>query len=157
MSEGSAGQSPLVVFVVEDEVLIQELLIEPLEDAGYQVLAASSGGEAMKLLEAQEAESIRALITDVNLGSSSPSGWEVARRAREGHPDIPVVYITGDSAHDWSSQGVPNSLLITKPFAPAQIITAVSQLIIRQRLHRRPRRKIIESICKCALRSDPAS
>jgi CheY-like chemotaxis protein len=129
MSEGSAGQSPLVVFVVEDEILIQELLIEPLEEAGYQVLVASSGGEAMKLLETQEAESIRALVTDVNLGSSSPSGWEVARRAREVHPDIPVVYVTGDSAHDWSSQGVPNSLLITKPFAPAQIITAVSQLI----------------------------
>jgi CheY-like chemotaxis protein len=129
MSEGPAGQSPLLVFVVEDDVLIQDLLIDPLKDAGYEVLIASSGGEAIKLMEGQGAISIRALVTDIQLGPSSPSGWEVARRARELHPEIPVVYVTGDSAHDWSSQGVPNSLLITKPFAPAQIVTAVSQLL----------------------------
>jgi CheY-like chemotaxis protein len=129
MSEGSSGQSPLVVFVVEDEALIQPLLVDPLEEAGFQVLVASSGGEAIELLEGQEARSIRALVTDIKLGPSSPSGWDVARRAREVHPDIPVVYVTGDSANDWSSQGVPNSVLITKPFAPAQIVTAVSQLI----------------------------
>ena len=129
MSEGSPGQLPLVVFVVEDDALIQPLLLDPLEEAGYEVLMASSGDEAMKLLEGQNAGSIRALVTDIKLGPSSPTGWQVARRAREVHPDIPVVYVTGDSASDWSSQGVPNSVLITKPFAPAQIITAVSQLI----------------------------
>jgi CheY-like chemotaxis protein len=129
MSEGFNGQSPLVVFVVEDDSLIQPLLVDPLEEAGHRVLVASSGSEAITLLENQEAGSIRALVTDVKLGPSSPSGWDVARRAREVHPDIPVEYVTGDSANEWSSQGVPNSVLITKPFAPAQIITAVSQLI----------------------------
>jgi CheY-like chemotaxis protein len=129
MCEGH-GETPLVVFVVEDEVLIQGLMIDPLEEAGYQVRVASSGVEAIKLLEGEAVASIRALVTDIRLGPpSSPSGWEVARRAREVHPDIPVVYVTGDSADEWPSQGVPNSLLITKPFAPAQIVTAVSQLI----------------------------
>lgn len=129
MSEGSPGQSPLVVLVVEDDALIQPLLRDPLEEAGYEVLIASSGEEAIKLLEGPETGSIRALVTDIRLGPSSPSGWHVARRAREVHPDIPVLYVTGDSADDWSSQGVPNSVLITKPFAPAQIVTAVSQLL----------------------------
>ena len=129
MSEGSVSQMPLVVFVVDDEVLIQDLLRDPLEEAGYRVLAASSGAEAFKILEGDEAAAIRALVTDVNLGPSSPSGWEIARRAREIHPEIPVVYVTGDSSQDWPSQGVPHSLLITKPFAPAQIVTAVSQLM----------------------------
>jgi len=40
-----------------------------------------------------------------------------------------VVYVTGGEGHDWSSLGVPNSVLITKPFAPAQVLTAVSQLL----------------------------
>lgn len=40
--------------------------------------------------------------------------------------ELPVVYVTGDSANAWASQGVPNSVLITKPFAPAQVVTAVS-------------------------------
>jgi len=125
----TAGTLPLLVFFVEDEALIQDLLVDPLEDAGYEVLVASSGREALKLLDGQEAASIRALVTDIQLGASSLTGWEVAHRAREVHPDIPVVYITGDSAQDWSSQGVPNSLLITKPFAPAQIVTAISHLL----------------------------
>ena len=53
MPEGSAGQSPLVVFVVEDDVLIQPLLVEPLEEGGYKVLVASSGADAIKLLDGQ--------------------------------------------------------------------------------------------------------
>jgi CheY-like chemotaxis protein len=56
-------------------------------------------------------------------------GWDVARRAREMEPEFPVVYMTGDSADDWASKGVPKSILLNKPFAPAQLITAISQLL----------------------------
>ena len=34
-----------------------------------------------------------------------------------------------DSAEDWASKGVPNSIMLAKPFAPAQLVTAVAQLI----------------------------
>jgi DNA-binding response OmpR family regulator len=68
-------------------------------------------------------------VTDINLGSGKLDGWNVARRAREIDPEFPVVYMTGDSADEWASKGVPNSILITKPFAPAQLVTAISQLL----------------------------
>jgi len=130
MSEVSAaGLPPVIVFVVDDEILIHDLLRDPLEEAGYSVLVAATGAEAIKALEGDEADEIKALVTDVNLGPKSASGWDVARRARELQTDIPVVYVTGDSGHEWASQGVPNSMLIKKPFAPAQVVTAVSQLI----------------------------
>ena len=51
------------------------------------------------------------------------------RRARAINPDLPVVYITGANADEWAVQGVPNSILLTKPFAPAQLVTAVSHLL----------------------------
>lgn len=70
----------------------------------------------------------RALVTDVNL-SGELTGWDAATRGRELNPDLPVVYMTGDSAHQWASRGVPNSVLIAKPFAPVQIVTAVSNLL----------------------------
>lgn len=57
------------------------------------------------------------------------SGWEFAQRAREINPEFPVVYISGASGGDWASKGVPNSIMLQKPFAPAQLITAVSQLL----------------------------
>jgi hypothetical protein len=44
-------------------------------------------------------------------------------------PAFPIVYITGAAADDWASEGVPNSILLKKPFAPAQLVTAVSQLL----------------------------
>jgi hypothetical protein len=37
--------------------------------------------------------------------------------------------MTGAAAEEWTSQGVPHSILLQKPFAPAQLVTAVSQLL----------------------------
>ena len=42
---------------------------------------------------------------------------------------MPVVYMTGTQGDDWASQGVPNSVLLTKPFAPAQLLTALANLL----------------------------
>jgi DNA-binding LytR/AlgR family response regulator len=67
------------------------------------------------------------LVTDVNLGSDR-SGWDVARRGRELNPRMPVVYISGDSGFDWSSQGVPHSAMLEKPIAPAQVVVALASL-----------------------------
>jgi DNA-binding response OmpR family regulator len=115
------------VLVVEDELLLQEVIGPPLEDAGFAVLFASNGDDAVGMLEV-DASSVRALVTDVDLGRH-PTGWDVARRAREIRPEIAVVYMTGGRAEEWHANGVPKSILITKPFAPAQVVTAVSQLL----------------------------
>ena len=116
------------IFVVEDEPLIQEILQAVLEDSGFEVNVACSSMEAIATLEAQPSK-FRALITDVNLACSELTGWDVAKRARELKPDLPVVYMTGDSAHEWTSVGVPNSVLLMKPFTFSQLVTAVSQLL----------------------------
>jgi DNA-binding response OmpR family regulator len=60
----------------------------------------------------------------------------VGRRTRELVHDMPIIYISGDSAQDWSSKGVPNSVMLAKPFAAAQLITAVSTLINNTDSHR---------------------
>jgi CheY-like chemotaxis protein len=70
----------------------------------------------------------RALATDINL-KGMMNGWEVAKQAREIDPGFPVVYMTGAAADQWGSHGVPNSILLRKPFAPRQLVTAVSQLL----------------------------
>ena len=56
-------------------------------------------------------------------------GWEIARLVRQIDPAFPIVYMTGAAADGWASEGVPNSILLNKPFAPAQLVTAVSQLL----------------------------
>ena len=61
------------------------------------------------------------------------TGWDVARRARELCPTLPVLYVTGDSEHEWAAQGVPSSTVIPKPFAPAQVVVALVTLINKPR------------------------
>jgi CheY-like chemotaxis protein len=117
----------LVIMVVEDDQSVQSIVEEALTDGGFEQAIAASGEEAVTLLKGYKGK-YRALVTDINL-IGSMDGWEVARHAREIDPEFPVVYMTGASADDYGSHGVPDSILLTKPFAPAQLVTAVSQLL----------------------------
>lgn len=122
------NRATVVIFLVEDEPLIQEVLQLALEDSGFEVNTAGNSRKAIAMLEAQAAE-FQALITDVDLAPGTLTGWDVAKRARELNPDLPVVYMTGSCAHDWNSMGVTNSILLMKPFTFAQAVTAISQLL----------------------------
>ena len=119
-----------VILVIEDDQLIQSVVEEALKEGGFEIAIASSGENAVKLLDLDASDGkYRALVTDVNLGRDKMDGWEAAKRAREIDPAFPVVYMSGDSSDDWGSKGVPNSIMLEKPFAPAQLVIAVSQLL----------------------------
>jgi CheY-like chemotaxis protein len=120
-------QSSALLLLVEDEVLLRLEIQDALSGGGFEVKLARNAAEGSALLESHKG-ALRGLITDINLGNG-PDGWDVARHARELIPDLPVVYMSGQSAHEWTSHGVPKSIFIAKPFAPAQIVTAISTLI----------------------------
>ncbi len=115
------------LLLVEDEILIQELLLAAFADTGFEIVTASDGNQAMAALNTNAA-GFKAVITDIKLPGKL-DGWDVARHARELVSDMPIIYITGDSTHEWSSKGVPDSVVLTKPFAPTQLATAVATLI----------------------------
>jgi DNA-binding response OmpR family regulator len=117
----------LLVLVIEDDPTIQAIIDEALRDGGYEPAVAASGEEAVILLKSR-LYGYRALVTDINL-KGQLNGWDVARAAREIDPSFPVIYMTGAAADQRAIQGVPNSLLLTKPFAPAQLVTAISNLL----------------------------
>ena len=128
MTRESFVDTAIIVLVVEDDQMLHDLLSEVLINGGFAVAQALNPADAMRMIEAPDA-AYRALVTDINLAPGQQTGWDIAKRAREINADIPVVYMTGDSADQWSACGVPNSILITKPFAPAQLMTAVAQLL----------------------------
>lgn len=120
------GELP-VILVIEDEYPIQFLVQEALSGGGFEPAFSLSGEEAVTLLKERKSE-YRALVTDISLRGKM-DGWEVARQAREIDPEFPIVYMSGASAADWASKGVPNSIMLEKPFAPAQLVTAISNLL----------------------------
>jgi DNA-binding response OmpR family regulator len=117
----------IVILVVEDDQEVQTVVENALIEGGFEPAIASSGEEAVTLL-AGDKSSYRALVADVRLRGRM-DGWEVARRAREIDPDFPIIYMTGGAIDQWPVKGVPNSILLEKPFAPAQLVTAVSRLL----------------------------
>jgi DNA-binding response OmpR family regulator len=117
----------LLVLVIEDDPVIQSLIDDALCDGGYRPAIAASGEEAVTLLKGGKT-TYKALVTDINLAGRI-EGWEVARVAREIDPAFPVIYITSAGANDWAVHGVPNSILLTKPFALSQLVTAISNLL----------------------------
>jgi DNA-binding response OmpR family regulator len=116
-----------VILIIEDDEAIQSLVEDALIEGGFEPAIAPSGEEAVTLLKGRTAN-YRALVTDITLRGRI-DGWEVARQAREIDPQFPVVYMSGASAEDWASRGVPNSIMLSKPFSPAQLVTAVSNLL----------------------------
>ena len=115
------------VLLVEDEPLVLLVAQDALEAGGYTVLPTQLASEAMTILETRVA-GLSGLVTDVRF-PSGPDGWEIARHARELKADLPVVYTTGDSAPDWPAKGVPSSVVVQKPYAAAQLLTAISTLM----------------------------
>jgi len=116
------------LLLVDDEEMIVEILKDALEEGGFRVETCQSAEEALEALARKAADGLVGLITDINLGSKL-TGWDLGRRARELRPDLPVVYTSGYAADDWPAEGVPNSLVVRKPFAAAQVVTAISTLL----------------------------
>jgi DNA-binding response OmpR family regulator len=115
----------VTILVVEDDQAIQAIVEDALSDGGFETAITPSGEEAITLVRGHK---YRAIVTDINLVGRL-DGWEVARVARETDPVMPVIYMTGTHGEEWPSKGVPNSVLIAKPFAPAQLVTALSNLL----------------------------
>ena len=114
-----AGADVMKVLVVEDDPFVREMAVAGLEDAGYEVTEAASGGVALRLVQAGIA--VDALLTDIRLPEAN--GWAVARAYRERFPDLPVLYVTGYAEQ---MQPVPGGIIISKPYRMAQVVGVLS-------------------------------
>jgi len=112
------------LLVVEDGPLTLVSTRTALEEEGYRVVAARHSRSALDVLDKR----FGGLITDIRLPGPC-DGWEIARKARALWPEIPVVYVTGESDDDWAEKGVPGSLILQKPYTAGTLLAAVHQLL----------------------------
>jgi two-component system OmpR family response regulator len=115
------------VLYVEDEPLLRELAAIILEDAGFEVVTAENGKAAFEAFD-DDGSPFCALVTDINLGAG-PDGWAVAKHGRELNRTLPVIYVTGASGYQWNAEGVPQSVILRKPFTSAEILNALRSLL----------------------------
>ncbi|AUC98655.1 MULTISPECIES: response regulator [Bradyrhizobium] len=120
-------QDAPIILVIEDDRDLQMMVEDALRDGGYEPAIAGSGEEALTLLKAFRTK-YSALVTDIRL-LGRLDGWRVARGAREIDPSFPVLYITGGGGDEWPTRGVPDSVLLNKPFSPDELVAAVAKLV----------------------------
>jgi CheY-like chemotaxis protein len=106
------------ILVVEDDPFVREMTVAGLKDAGYEVIEAASGTQALTLLNTGLV--LDALLTDIRLPGAN--GWAVARAYRERLPELPVVYVTGYSEQ---TQPVPQGIIISKPYRITEVISVL--------------------------------
>lgn len=111
-----------LLLVVEDEPLVRELIVLELEDAGYDVAEAEDGPTALAILAREPGVAL--LFTDIRLPGGM-TGWDIAERARDLRPGLPVIYTTGYSGGELRL--VAGAQFLNKPYRSAMVIAAVAQ------------------------------
>ena len=116
------------ILVVEDESLIRAIVAESLYEAGFEVIEAESGDQALGILDL--IGYVDLLLTDMQMPGRA-DGNQVATRAKQIFPGLPVIYATGRPETLTNSVG-DNDGVLRKPFGPADILTMAQRLLHRQ-------------------------
>ncbi len=116
------------ILLVEDEVTLRRMLQESLTKAGYRVLEASDGADALSKWE-QQARNIDLLLTDVVMPLLN--GRELAKHLTSFAPHIQVIYMSGyaDDVLAYHGTLAPGTVLIQKPFSPAALLAKVREVL----------------------------
>jgi DNA-binding NtrC family response regulator len=109
------------ILIVEDDVLANEHLEFILQQAGYEVVSATSADEAAALLA--DREDVQVIVTDINLPGTM-NGMKLAAAAKAQRPEMNIIITTGYSAP--RSDEIPQgSLFVPKPYNARKMIEAV--------------------------------
>ncbi|MEG0636549.1 MAG: response regulator, partial [Pseudomonas sp.] len=109
------------VLLVDDDHLVRDMLGDVLRQYGYQVRQAHSGEQALALLD----DGIDLLLTDFAMPEFN--GAQLALAARERHPRLPVVFLTGYA--ELEGLELPGSLVIQKPVQADELARVLGDLL----------------------------
>jgi CheY-like chemotaxis protein len=110
--------------IVDDEIDLLDTLRRLLGRCGYTCLTASSGAEAIALIDAEAPDVV---VTDLHM--SGIDGMAVARHAQGQRPPIPVVLMTACATREAERQAhsLGGTLYLAKPFASADLVNSVAR------------------------------
>ena len=116
------------ILLVEDNVGLRKLATRFLEPAGYRVLGAATGEEALSLLERHEAP-VHLLLSDVVMPGMS--GRQLAEQLAQTRPEVKVLYMSGYTSDTIVRHGVLDAQVsfLGKPFSAATLLQKVREVL----------------------------
>ncbi len=117
------------ILVIDDEQVIRNLIVEILENAGYEVVGADTPELALEVLEARDDFSL--VVSDIVMPGLS--GLDLLEGVRMRRPSLPVVLVTGAGTYENLSRALTRGAagLVTKPFTHGELQAAVADAIER--------------------------
>jgi DNA-binding response OmpR family regulator len=121
-SQGSAR-----ILIVEDELLVRMFAADALEEAGFEVVQAGDGAEALAALAAAQT-GFAAVIID--LGLPDRSGEHLAGEIRAMHANLPIVIASGRSERELRDRftGDDRIAILVKPYTPTLLLDSLGSL-----------------------------
>jgi PAS domain S-box-containing protein len=116
------------ILLVEDEPMVRDLFRDVLVEAGYRVLEAQNGAEALEVVS-RHREPIHLMVTDVIMPGMS--GGELVRRMAEVRPEVKVLYISGYNDDVLVRRGVIETgvSFLQKPCMPDELTRVVRGIL----------------------------
>lgn len=116
------------VLIVDDSASIRQVVAITLKGAGFDVIEACDGRDALSKLSGQR---IHLIISDVNMPNMDGITLLKEIKAKPEYKFTPVIMLTTESADDKKSQGqaAGAKAWMVKPFQPAQMLAAVNKLV----------------------------
>ena len=115
------------ILLVEDEPVIRGIVADMLGDAGFEVTATCTGDEAAILIA--DSDRFDVLLTDVTMPGLI-DGIGLAEHAREVHPALPVVFVSGRPDHARRAEAVGQpSAFMPKPYDMDRVISVIDRLM----------------------------
>jgi two-component system chemotaxis response regulator CheY len=118
-----------LIMIVDDSVSLRQVVSITLKGAGYDVLEAHDGSDALAKLKGQK---IHLIISDVNMPNLDGIGFVKAAKQLPAYRFTPVIMLTteGQESKKREGQAAGAKAWMVKPFQPAQMLAAVSKLIM---------------------------
>ena len=116
--------TPAVVLVVEDEALLRLLVVDILEEAGFQVIEACTADDAVILLV--QRSDIRVVFTDVNMPGHL-DGFELARHVQDHHCGVGVIIGSGKCRPN-PEDLPPDTIFLAKPYSTSTLVHQVKRM-----------------------------
>ena len=127
-AESAVQPGSETILLVEDDAQVRMAAHRILTRAGYVVLEASDGAEALRVA-AERPRAVDLLLTDMVMPDMS--GRELAGRFRTLRPDVPIAYMSGYTEDTIVRQGgfEPGTVFIAKPFTPQTLTAKLRQAL----------------------------
>jgi two-component system, chemotaxis family, chemotaxis protein CheY len=117
------------ILIVDDSISLRQVVSISLKTAGYEVIEACDGKDALRKLDGRK---IHLVISDVNMPGLDGISFIRAVKQMPEYKFTPIIMLTTDSSDSKKLEGQAAGARawVVKPFQPAQMLAAVSKLIL---------------------------